>query len=77
MNDELFTRTLTNAEKAGLILYLLDIGLPDWTDDENEDLIHVFCAFTGMPYDTGKRAFADAIRFGLADKKGDTDVNNS
>lgn len=75
-NEEIFTRTLTNAERAALILYLLDIGLPDWTGDENNDLVHVLCALTGLPHDASKRAFDDAVRFGLANKGERDDEQN-
>jgi len=73
-DDKFFTRALTNAEKAHLILYLLDNGLPDFGNSEDQDLVLTYCALTGHDYDVAKRAFIDASRFGMADLKGDLDA---
>lgn len=64
--DNIFQRAPTNAEKAHLILHLLDVGLPEWGEDENETLAWVYVALTGQDYDVAKRAFIDAARFGMA-----------
>lgn len=64
--DSIFTRDPTNAEKAHLILHLVDRGIPDFTENPNQDLCWVYVALTGQPYDVAKRAFIDAGRFGLA-----------
>lgn len=69
--DKIFQRDPTNAEKAHLILHLLDVGLPEWTGDENKDLCWVYVALTGQDYDVAKRAFIDAARFGMANIDGE------
>lgn len=69
--DTIFQREPTNAEKAHIILHLLDVGLPPWGDNPEETLYWTFVALTGKDYDVAKRAFEDAARFGMAHIEGD------
>lgn len=62
----IFQREPTNAEKAHLILHLVDKGIPEFTNSANKDLCWVYVALTGQDYETAKRAFIDAGRFGMA-----------
>lgn len=75
--DTIFQREPTNAEKAGLILHLLEVGLPPWGEDENETLYWVFVALTGKDYGAAKRAYEDAVRFGMAYIKDDKEENSN
>lgn len=72
-DNNIFNRTLTNAEKATLILYLVTNGIPDWTDDQSDDLVYSLCALTGMDFDAGQRAFDDAFRFKLVEIERDNE----
>lgn len=58
-----FNRPITNADKAALIVLLLDGFLPEYGENELEDLCWAFMALTGQDEETAKRAFADAHRF--------------
>lgn len=64
-DKNIFPRKLTNAEKAGLLTLLFEGDMVQFGETADEDLIQTFCALTDQDYDTAKRAFIDADRFGF------------
>lgn len=65
MVDNYFARPHTNADKAALIVFLLNGNLPDYGETELDALAWCFSMLSGDSMEIARKAFEDAERFGF------------